>query len=160
MSGGSEKPRGPARGAQAVASAGYSGTPLGKKLGIRAGHRVATLGAPDHFRALLGPSAGEALIEADPRGRGPYDVVVAFATSERQLTARFDRGRARLRPDGGLWICWPKRTSPLSTALAERHVRSYGLSTGLVDNKICAVDQDWSALRFVVRLADRPRHSR
>lgn len=160
MSGRSEKARGAPEGAQAAATAGYSGTPLPKKLGIRVGHRVATFCAPPGFPELLDPLPSGVRLEADPRGRGPYDVVVAFAASEAELRTRFGRARKRLRSDGGLWMCWPKRTSALATDLVERHVRAHGLSTGLVDNKICAVDHDWSALRFVVRRADRPRLTR
>ena len=142
-------------------TAGYSGTPLPKKLGIRDGHRVATLGAPPGFPSLLGTLPAGVRLEADSRSRGPFDVMVAFALSEPEMRARFDRARRRLRTDGGLWICWPKRSSSLATELAERHVRAYGLSTGLVDNKICAVDEDWSGLRFVIRREDRPaRRSR
>jgi hypothetical protein len=142
-------------------TAGYSGTPLPKKLGIKEGHSVATVGAPPSFASLLGPLPAGVRLDADPRGGGPFDVIVAFALSEPEVRTRFDRARSRLRVDGGLWICWPKRSSPMATELAERHVRAYGLSTGLVDNKICAIDDDWSGLRFVVRRADRPlRRSR
>jgi hypothetical protein len=81
---------------------------------------------------------------------------VAFVTSEPELTARFARGQSLLHPYGGLWLAWPKRSSPLATALKEAHVREHGLSTGLVDNKICAIDEDWSGLRFVVRKDNRP----
>lgn len=117
---------------------------------------MATLASPDHFEGLLGPLPAGTRLLADPRAGGPFDVIVAFVTTEAELRARFGRAKKRLRPEGGLWICWPKRTSPLATELAERHVRAHGLSTGLVDNKICAIDGDWSGLRFVVRRADRP----
>ena len=136
-------------------SAGYSGTPLARKLGIEEGHRVATLGAPAHFRGLLEPLPKGARVRADLRGRGSYDVLVVFVRSERELRDRFERARARLESDGGLWVSWPKRSSPLATTLRESDVRTFGLSTQLVDNKICAVDEDWSALRFVVRRRDR-----
>lgn len=143
-----------------MSTAGYSGTPLPKKLGIKEGHAVATLGAPDHFRGLLDPLPAGVLVKAGPRGKGPFDVIVAFVRTQAELRKRFDRGHALLDPYGGLWIGWPKRSSPLATSLRESHVREYGLSTGLVDNKICAIDEDWSGLRFVVRREDRPPRRR
>jgi hypothetical protein len=136
-------------------SAGYSGTPLPRKLGIEHGHRVATIGAPPGFAALLDPLPADVAIRADPRGKGLFDVIVVFVRSERELGDRFERGRARLETAGGLWVARPKQTSPLATELRESHVREHGLSTGLVDNKVCAIDEDWSGLRFVVRLRDR-----
>jgi hypothetical protein len=86
-------------------------------------------------------------------------VIVLFARSEGELRKRFDSAVPRLQPAGGLWVAWPKQSSSLATDLRESHVRSYGLSTGLVDNKICAIDEDWSGLRFVVRKENRPRGS-
>ena len=136
--------------------AGYSGTPLAKKLGIKEGHLVSALWAPDHFEALLDPLPHGVRLRHDLRGRAPHDVLVAFVDRAGPLRERFDRARAKLDPYGGLWIVWPKQSSPLATELRESHVREYGLSTGLVDNKVCAVDDDWSGLRFVVRVADRP----
>ena len=137
-------------------SAGYSGTPLPKKLGIKEGHLVAAVGAPDHFEDVLVPLPHGVRLRKDLRGRALHDVLVVFVTSEAQLENDFDRARAKLDPHGGLWVAWPKRSSPLATDLRESHVRSYGLSTGLVDNKVCAIDEDWSGLRFVVRTQDRP----
>jgi Protein of unknown function (DUF3052) len=136
-------------------SAGYSGTPLPVKLGIRDGARVATLGAPPGLEALLAPLPAGVRVRAAPRDPGPYDVVVAFARTGRELRQRFSRGRTLMRQDGGLWICWPKRSSPLAGELGEGQVRDHGLSAGLVDNKVCAVDEDWSGLRFVVRREHR-----
>jgi len=137
-------------------TAGYSGTPLAKKLGIREGHRVAVLAAPEGFGDLVAPLPPRVRWRADPRGRGPFDVVVAFVRRPADLGRRFARGDALLDTDGGLWIAWPKQSSPLATTLREGDVRAHGLSEGLVDNKICAVDADWSGLRFVVRVEDRP----
>ena len=76
------------------------------------------------------------------------------------MRRRFDRAASRLDPYGGLWMAWPKQSSPLATDLREGHVRAYGLSRGLVDNKICAIDEDWSGLRFVVRKENRPPKSK
>ncbi len=140
--------------------AGYSGTPLAKKLGIREGHRVATLGAPEGFGMLLDPLPTGACLVRVPRGRRRYPVVVGFARTHAELRRRFARGRELMDVDGGLWLAWPKRSSPLAGGLRGAHVRDHGLAAGLVDNKICAVDADWSALRFVVRTADRAARRR
>jgi len=139
---------------------GYSGTPLAKKLGIREGHRVAVLGGPPHFLGLLDPLPPGVRVRTRPRGGASFDAVVVFARTRSELVRRFARGSALLETDGGLWVAWPKRSSPLAQELAGGDVRAHGLSSGLVDNKICAVDEDWSALRFVVRTADRPARRR
>ena len=141
-------------------SAGYSGTPLAKKLGIAEGHLVAALGAPPHFAALLEPLPRGVRLRSDLRVREPHDVLVAFVRDAGELRERFLKALGRLDPYGGLWIAWPKLSSPLATGLRESHVREHGLSTGLVDNKICAIDEDWSGLRFVVRTEHRPRRAR
>jgi hypothetical protein len=132
-------------------TAGYSGTPLPRKLGIRPGHRVLLVGAPRGFD--LGPLPDVALHRRP--GRSPYDVVLAFVPDVRALDARFPGLAARLRTDGGLWVAWPKRSSGVATDLDENVVRAVGLAAGLVDNKVCAVDEVWSGLRFVLRLRDR-----
>jgi hypothetical protein len=134
-----------------TASAGYSGTPLPRKLGIRPGHRVLLVGAPHGFD--LGPLPG---VEVHRRGgRLPYDVVLAFVTDRRTLSRRLDVLRSRLTTSGGLWLVWPKRSSGVATDLDENVLRDVVLPTGLVDTKVCAVDETWSALRFVVRLRHR-----
>jgi hypothetical protein len=135
--------------------AGYSGTPLATKLGIGDGDRVAALGAPAGFGTLLDPLPPGARLVRAPRGRRCYPVVVGFARTPADLRRRFARGEALMEVDGGLWIAWPKQSSPLAGDLREGHVREHGLAAGLVDNKICAVDADWSALRFVVRRRHR-----
>ena len=134
--------------------AGYSGTPLAKKLGIRAGARVAFLAAPDGFtdRVPLPPR-----VQLRTQARGHLDVVVFFVTRHAELTRRFPSLRRALELDGGLWIAWPKRTSGVATDLGDRSVRECGLSHGLVDNKVAALDDTWSGLRFVYRVADRAR---
>lgn len=137
-------------------SAGYSGTPLAKKLGIKDGHRVSAVGAPGHFASLLEPLPASVRMQAGLRGKAAFDVVIVFVRSPRELADRFEGARVRLQPHGGLWVAWPKQRSPLATDLRESDVRAHGLATGLVDNKVCAIDEDWSGLRFVVRLADRP----
>lgn len=139
--------------------AGYSGTPLPKKLGIKEGHEVATSGAPPHFRALLDPLPPSVRLRTDLRGKGPFDVLIVFVRSEGELSRRFDRAASRLEPSGGLWVAWPKQSSPIATEVKDSHVRAYGLASGLVDNKVCAIDENWSGLRFVVRREDRPTTS-
>jgi hypothetical protein len=140
----------------APGTAGYSGTPLPRKLGIRAGHRVLLAGAPGDFD--LGDLPALDLVDVDVQrraGAAPYDVIVAFTPDRRALDRRFPALARRLVSNGGLWIAWPKRSSGVATDLDENVVREVGLAAGLVDNKVCAVDQTWSGLRFVVRLRDR-----
>ena len=135
-----------------TAQAGYSGTPLPRKLGIKPGHRVLLSGAPASFD--LGQVDG---VELHRRpGRAPYDVVLAFCPDLATLERRFVPLTTRLVPDGGMWVAWPKRSSGVPTDLDENVVREVGLAAGLVDNKVCAVDAVWSGLRFVYRLRDRP----
>ncbi|MEN8375075.1 MAG: DUF3052 domain-containing protein [Gemmatimonadota bacterium] len=135
--------------------AGYSGTPLPRKLGIKPGHRVALLGAPEGFSAALG-NLPERVRTTRRAAAGPYDVMVLFADRRSRLARRIGAAKAKLAPNGGLWICWPKKSSGVPTDLADGVVREAGLASGLVDNKVCAVDDIWSGLRFVYRLADRP----
>ena len=135
--------------------AGYSQTPLAKKLGIKAGHRVLIANAPPRFSATLGELPDGASL-ATRSGKKPYDVVVAFFTTVRDLEHRFATLAKHLVPAGGLWIAWPKKAARMQTDLDEKHVRRIGLASGLVDNKVCAIDEIWSGLRFVIRLRDRP----
>jgi hypothetical protein len=133
----------------AMTPAGYSGTPLPLKLGITPGKRVAAMSAPPRFAELL---------EGAPfstRLRGSFDVVIQFATSRATLERRLAALIGALEPRGGLWIAWPKRSSGVASELDERAVRELGLATGLVDNKVCAIDETWSGLRFVRRLGAR-----
>ncbi|GIU89772.1 MAG: DUF3052 domain-containing protein [Acidimicrobiia bacterium] len=134
--------------------AGYSGTPLPQKLGIKAGGRVALVRAPEGFEHTLRPLPERVRLRTQVRG--VQDVVVFFATRRSELERRFPALARSVDPAGGLWIAWPKRSSCVATDLTENVVRDVGLSNGLVDNKVCAVDETWSGLRFVYRLADRP----
>jgi len=134
--------------------AGYSGTSLPKKLGIKDGCRLALINAPDDFARTLGELPPG--VTPRPIGRGTYDVIVLFAASARKLALALPAARTRLAPAGGLWVAWPKKSSGFRTDVTETQVRDRGLDTGLVDNKVCAIDDTWSGLRFVVRLADRP----
>jgi len=140
--------------------AGYSGTPLPKKLGIKPGHRVALLNAHEDFRQTLGelPEAVELLTES--RGGPALDVIVFFTTELSELKKRFNAIAKRLTPAGGFWVAWPKRASGVATDLTEDIIRAVGLEAGLVDNKVCAIDEIWSGLRFVIRVQDRPKPRR
>jgi hypothetical protein len=134
--------------------AGYSGTPLARKLGIKDGHRIALLGAPDGLDDAIGPLPA---VDVGSRLRGPLDVVVFFARRRSELERRVGALKRALDPAGGLWIAWPKRSSGVETDLTEGGVRELALASGLVDNKVCAIDETWSGLRLVYRLADRPQ---
>jgi hypothetical protein len=134
-------------------AAGYSGTPLPRKLGIKEGSRVAVLSAPDDFDSTLGPLPEGVVVRR--RLRGPLDVVVFFTTSRAQLERRIEALRAALDPAGRLWVAWPKRASGVATDVTEDMVREVALSHRLVDNKVAAVDVIWSGLQLVIRFADR-----
>lgn len=136
--------------------AGYSGTPLPKKLGIKDEHRIALLNAPEDFDRTLGQLPPGVSVETEARN-GSFDVMVFFTSKRTELQRRFAGLAKRLTPAGGLWIAWPKRASGVPTDLTEDTVRDVGLEVGLVDNKVCAVDDTWSGLRFVYRLQDRPK---
>ncbi len=132
---------------------GYSGTPLPQKLGIKPGHRLLVLGGPDEFLPVdLGPLPEVRVLE---RPAAPVDVAVAFAVTRDELARRFTAARQVLAADGGLWVAYPKKASKVPTELDFDVVQRFGLDTGLVDNKSCAVTEVWSGLRFVVRVADR-----
>ena len=135
-------------------SAGYSGTPLPRKLGIRPGHRVLLLGAPDGFEdATLGALPDG--VRVARRARGTADVIVSFHTARADLARRMPVLRALMAPAAGLWIAWPKRASKVATDLTEDVVRELALANVLVDNKVAAIDATWSGLRLVIRLRDR-----
>ncbi|MGH8935262.1 MAG: DUF3052 domain-containing protein [Acidimicrobiia bacterium] len=129
-------------------------TSLPRKLGIKDGHRVALVGAPERFEERLGPPP-VALVTRTP-DRGPYHVIVIFSVRLDELESDFHRLYWRVAADGGLWVAWPKKSSGVTTDLGFEAVQQAGLQTGMVDNKICAIDEVWSGLRFVVRVEDRP----
>jgi hypothetical protein len=138
-------------------TSGYSGTPLPKKLGIKADHRLALLNAPPGFKATLGPLPVGVQIETGSAVGEPFDVSLCFNKNCADLDDVLGILAKRLVPNGGLWIAWPKRASGVATDLTEDVVRAKGLKAGLVDNKVCAVDETWSGVRFVIRLKDRPK---
>ncbi len=133
--------------------AGYSGTPLPRKLGIKEESRVALVNAPRGFGSTLGALPDGVNVQSR-LGRG-LDVIVFFTTSRRGLAKRFERLAHSLDPAGGLWIAWPKKSSGVETDLDQSVVMEIGLATPLVDNKVCAIDETWSGLRFVVRKQNR-----
>jgi hypothetical protein len=137
--------------------AGYSGTPLAKKLGIRAGHRVAWLGAPTTFATDLGELPEGVEVRMAARGAHTLDVIVFFTKAMVDLTKRLPAVAETLSYEGGLWIAWPKKASGVITDISEAAVRKAGLTLGLVDNKVCAIDETWSGLRFVHRVENRPK---
>ncbi|HEY8763131.1 MAG TPA: DUF3052 family protein [Solirubrobacteraceae bacterium] len=134
-------------------SAGYSGTPLVRKLGIKPQARLGLISAPEDFLVLLGELPEDVSVRS--RARGPLDVIVAFFLDRSELVRRLPALKAALDQAGGLWIAWPKRASGVATDVTENVVRELGLAAGLVDNKICAIDETWSGLRLVYRLRDR-----
>jgi hypothetical protein len=138
-----------------ASQAGYSGTPLPKKLGIRPGARLGLIDAPEAFDVVLGELPDGVRVRRV--AREPLDVIVAFFRERRAVARGLPALRGALDPAGGLWIAWPKRASGVPTDLTEDVVRELGLAAGLVDNKVCAIDEVWSGLRLVYRLRDRPR---
>ena len=144
--------------------AGYSGTPLPKKLGIKEGSRVLLIDAPDGFEAALDPLPGGATIDRQAGQAGqpgpPADVIVFLTDRVSRLDEKLADLAGSLAPNGGLWIAWPKKASGVPTDVTFEAVQKAGLAIGLVDNKVCAVDDVWSGLRFVYRLKDRPRANR
>ena len=129
--------------------AGYSGTPLAKKLGIAPGSRVSTIDAPGDLRTMLEPIPDGVAFRADLRGHA--DVVVLFTMSRAKLVRRIEAAGRAIFPDGGVWVAWPKRASKIETDMTEDVVRDVALPLGLVDNKVCAIDETWSGLRVVWR---------
>ena len=136
--------------------AGYSGTPLPKKLGIKDGHRVAFLSAPETFFADVEPLP-MVTVAKSLRGTAAFDVMVFFTKRRSELERKFANLAGRLTPAGGLWIAWPKRASGVPTDMTEDVVREVALPAGLVDNKVCAIDATWSGLRVVYRKENRPK---
>jgi hypothetical protein len=135
-------------------SAGYSGTPLVRKLGFRPGWRVAVLGGPDDLAPLLGELPdGLRLVR---RLAGPLDAIWLFAVTRRELERRLPGALARLPADGMLWLSWPKRASGVQTDITEHVLREIVLPTGWVDIKVAAIDETWSGLRFALRRELRP----
>jgi hypothetical protein len=134
-------------------AAGYSGTPLSTKLGIKPGHAIHAIAAPPDYRALLAPLPGD--VTFTPRLSSGVDVVHLFVTAASKLEAAIPRIRKQMRADAVVWVSWPKKSAPVKTDVTEDVVRAVALPTGLVDVKVCAVDDVWSGLKLVVRKALR-----
>lgn len=132
-------------------TAGYSGTPLPKKLGIKPATSVLALAAPADFLEVLGELPDGVQVSA--RGRGPFHVALAFATRRTELRKRFDAAASALGDAGRLWVAWPKKASGMASELTEDTVRAHGLAKGWVDYKVCAIDATWSGLCFARRKA-------
>ena len=136
--------------------AGYSGTPLATKLGIKVANTVGVINAPEHFAALVEPLPDGVTVVTGVRSR--RDVVVAFFVRRSEFEQKLTAMTKAVFPAGAIWIAWPKKASKVPTDITEDVVRAVALPTGLVDNKVCAIDDVWSGLRLVVRkeLRDRP----
>jgi hypothetical protein len=128
---------------------GYSGTPLAKKLGMNSGMRVWLRHAPDGFEGLLEGLPDD--VSLSRRKRKDVDLVVCFSTRASKLQADVDLARAVIPPDGVIWTAWPKKASKVPTDITEDRLRELFLPTGLVDVKVCAIDEVWSGLKFVIR---------
>jgi hypothetical protein len=134
--------------------AGYSGTPLVKKLGIKPSFNVVFVNAPADFVDTLELPKG---VVVRPAARTQLDFVLLFVKSQQELKQKFSQLAAKLTSSGMLWVSWPKKTSGVQSDLNENIVRDIGLAKGMVDVKVCAVDEIWSGLKFVFRLKDRPQ---
>ena len=134
--------------------AGYSGTPLVKKLGFKEGCRAAIVNSPKGFQRELEPLPKDVDIQLGALTK-PLELIILFADSQKTLKREFPRLARKLTQDGMLWISWPKKASRVATDLSENNVRQIGLDAGLVDVKVCAVNEIWSGLKFVYRLQDR-----
>jgi hypothetical protein len=136
-------------------AAGNPGAPLARKLGIGEGDEIALIGAPERFEDTLGDLPDVASLHTDLADDARYDVIVAFITERAELEAELPRLRSRMAPACGLWIAWPKRASRVPTDVTDQVIREIVLPTGLVDNKVCAIDDTWSGLRVVIRRENR-----
>src|SRR5581483_6693444 len=148
--------RGLCESALVTSGAGYSGTPLPKKLGIKPGMRVALLHAPEEIEATLGPLPDGVRLQHGLRRTQRVDLIVAFVVKRDHLARNLEWLTTTLPPDGPLWVAWPKRGSNLTTDMTESAVREIALPTGWVDVKVCAIDSTWSGLKLVLRRELRP----
>jgi hypothetical protein len=132
---------------------GYSGTPLVQKLGIKPGFRIFVAGAPADYASITGKLPARVTIV--PRLTGAIDMVHLFAANAAGLGDKLRRYRTAIKPDGMVWVSWPKKSSGVTTDLSVIVLRDTALPLGLVDIKVCAVDQTWSGLKFVIPKAQR-----
>jgi hypothetical protein len=137
----------------APAASGYSGTPLAKKLGIKAGTTLLPVGAPDDYLELLAPLPDDVVLARGPSAG--VDVVHLFTTQQKDLARHLASLRKSLKPEAAIWISWPKKASKVPTDVTEDVIRAAALPLGWVDIKVCAVTEVWSGLKLVVRKALR-----
>jgi hypothetical protein len=137
--------------------AGYSGKPLSQKLGLKPGFRIFVDGAPSDYRELVGGLPDGAKIV--PQLKAPLDLVHLFTAEAKGLAGKLRRFRETIAPDGMIWVSWPKKSSGVATDLSDIVVRDTALPLGLVDVKVCAVDEVWSGLKFVIPKAQRGKRS-
>jgi len=133
--------------------AGYSGTPLIKKLGIKPNSTLFIMNPPASYFEWISPLPESCIIKS--RLSGELDFIHLFVINIRNFQKEFENGATYLKKDGMLWVSWPKKSSKIPTDLDENIIRDFGLKSGLVDIKVCAVDEVWSALKFVFRVKDR-----
>ena len=132
---------------------GYSWTPLAKKLGIKPGFRIKTFKPPSNYPALLAPLPDDVVIAS--AARPPVDLWHLFARSRKELATKLPECRKQIRPDGMIWVSWPKKASRVDTDLTEDVIREVAFPLQLVDIKVCAVDETWSGLKLVIRREHR-----
>ena len=135
---------------------GYSGTPLVRKLGIKAGFRVKTKNAPDKYQSWLQPLPEDVVISS--RLRGEIDLWHLFTTKRRELEQQLKLAQQQIRQDGMIWVSWPRKSSGVPSEITEDTVREGALPRGLVDIKVCAVDDIWSGLKLVIRKEKRKKN--
>ena len=132
---------------------GYSGTPLAKKLGIKDGFVVLTVNAPDDYDELVAPLPGDVIVSDSPTG--DINIVHLFTNSRDELFSKLAECTRLIKQDGSIWVSWYKKAAKLPTEITEDTVREAAFPLGLVDIKVCAVDEKWSALKLVIRKENR-----
>ena len=133
--------------------AGYSGTPLAKKLGIQEGSKLHLVQAPKEYLKLIAPAPTG--VKVVNRMSGDIDIVHVFSTQKSQLLQAFSTCLDKLKPNGVIWVSWPKKASKVATDITEDTIREIALPLGLVDIKVCAIDEVWSGLKLVIRTENR-----
>jgi len=131
--------------------AGYSSTPLAKKLGVKEGANVQLINAPQYYFNLFTDWPASVTLNDE----APFNFIHFFATSDNELLTELPALKVQLKPDGCIWVSWPKKASKVPTDVTENDIRNYALSIGLVDIKVCAVDEIWSGLKLVIPVKDR-----
>ena len=138
--------------------AGSSGKPVVEKLGIKPGFCIFTAGAPAAYHDIVGKLPADVTIA--PRPKPPLDMVHLFATEAAGLAAKLRFYRAAVAPDGMVWVSWPKKSSGIASDLSDVAVRQIALPLGLVDTKVCAIDENWSGLKFVIPKDQRTKRAK